>query len=243
MKFSMKAMILAAGRGERLRPLTLTTPKPILPVGGVPIIHRTITLLKKYGFNDIVINLHHLGEQIERSLGDGSTFGVNIKYSWEKELLGTGGGIKAAQHLLGNEPFLVVNSDILIDINLLDLVNFHRHTRGAATLVVRDDPTLPGHGAIKIDDKHRIRDILGLVDIDNSGNYYRRLFVGVQVLEAIFFDYCEPDRWLSSTQDIFPRMLKDGLALYAYEHKGFFADIGTLSTYQKYLNMPTLSNL
>lgn len=237
----MKAMILAAGKGERLRPLTLTTPKPLLPVGGVPIIYRTIDLLRKHGFTEIVINLHHLGEQIESSVGDGSKFGVRIRYSWEEELLGTGGGIKAAQHLLGDESFLVVNSDILIDIDLKDVITYHLNSKGAATLVVRDDLTFSGYGAVKVDDNHRIRDILGLVD--NSANFLPRLFVGMQVLEPIFFDYCNPDKWASSTQDIFPRMLKDGLPFYAYEHEGFFADIGTLPFYEKFKNTPISNNL
>lgn len=234
-------MILAAGKGERLRPLTLATPKPLLPIGGVPIIHRTINLLKKHGLTEIVINLHHLGEQIESSLGDGSKFGVKISYSWEKELLGTGGGIKAAQHLLGEERFLVINSDILIDIDLKDVITYHLNSNSVATLVVRDDPMLAGYGAIKVDDNHRIRDILGLVN--TSANFLSRLFVGIQVLEPIFFDYCTPNKWASSTQDIFPKMLKDGLPFYAYDHKGFFADIGTLPLYERLRNITTLGNL
>ena len=117
----MKAMILAAGKGERLHPLTQSTPKPMLEVRGRPLLEHQIGWLKTAGIRDLVINLHHLGGQIERHFGDGSRFGVNIRYSPEQELLDTGGGIVNALPLLGNEPFLVLNGDIYTDFPLTSL--------------------------------------------------------------------------------------------------------------------------
>ena len=113
----MRAMILAAGRGERMRPLTDTTPKPLLPVGGKPLIVWHIERLKKAGIDEIVINLAYLGEKIEAYLGDGSRYGVKIAYSYEGEKGGleTLGGIVNALSLLGNDPFWVVNGDIFTD--------------------------------------------------------------------------------------------------------------------------------
>ncbi len=111
----MKAMILAAGRGERLKPLTDQTPKPMLPVQGMPLLEHQIGWLKGAGITELVINLHHLGEQIESYFRDGSDFGVNISYSRETELLETGGGIVNALPLLGPAPFLVLNGDIFTD--------------------------------------------------------------------------------------------------------------------------------
>ncbi|MEM8766447.1 MAG: nucleotidyltransferase family protein [Pseudomonadota bacterium] len=111
----MKAMILAAGRGERLKPLTDRTPKPMLPVKGRPLLEHQIGWLKSAGITELVINLHHLGEQIEGHFGDGSSFGVQISYSREAELLETGGGIVKALPLLGTAPFLVLNGDIVTD--------------------------------------------------------------------------------------------------------------------------------
>jgi MurNAc alpha-1-phosphate uridylyltransferase len=113
----MKAMILAAGRGERMRPLTDHTPKPLLKVGGKPLIVWHLERLAAAGFKDIVINHAHLGEQIEAALGDGSKWGVRIQYSPEKIALETAGGIANAMSLLGNAPFLVVNGDVYTDIN------------------------------------------------------------------------------------------------------------------------------
>ncbi|MBC7787545.1 MAG: nucleotidyltransferase family protein [Methylophilaceae bacterium] len=117
----MKAMILAAGRGERMRPLTDHTPKPLLKIGGKPLIEWHIERLSKTGFNEIVINHAHLGEQIEAYLGDGSTWNVSIQYSPEKVALETAGGIANALSLLGNTPFLVVNGDTFTDIDFSQL--------------------------------------------------------------------------------------------------------------------------
>jgi len=113
----MKAMILAAGRGERMRPLTDHTPKPLLQVGGKPLIVWHLERLAAAGFQDIVINHAHLGAQIESALGDGSQWGVRIQYSPEKIALETAGGIANAMPLLGNAPFLVVNGDVYTDID------------------------------------------------------------------------------------------------------------------------------
>lgn len=111
----MKAMILAAGKGERMRPLTLTTPKPLIPVNGTPLIVYHIKALAKAGFRDIIINHAWLGQQIEDYLGNGEQFGVSIQYSAEGEPLETGGGILKALPLLGKNPFLLVNGDVFCD--------------------------------------------------------------------------------------------------------------------------------
>jgi MurNAc alpha-1-phosphate uridylyltransferase len=114
----MKAMILAAGRGERLRPLTDRLPKPLAPVAGEPLLAHQLRWLARAGFRDVVINLHHLGAQIEAAFGDGRAFGVRIVYSREAERLETGGGIMNALPLLGPAPFLVLNGDIFTEFPL-----------------------------------------------------------------------------------------------------------------------------
>ncbi|MEW6314426.1 MAG: N-acetylmuramate alpha-1-phosphate uridylyltransferase MurU [Pseudomonadota bacterium] len=118
----MKAMILAAGRGERMRPLTDATPKPLLTAGGKPLIAWHIERLAQAGFRELVINHAHLGAQIEAALGDGSRYGVSICYSPEGEALETAGGIANALHLLGDEPFMVVNGDIFCDYDFARLI-------------------------------------------------------------------------------------------------------------------------
>ena len=113
----MKAMILAAGRGERMRPLTDTLPKPLLPVGDSTLIERHLHALAKAGFHEVVINLRHLGEMIEAKLGDGAAYGLRIAYSKETEALDTGGGVKQALPRLGEEPFALVSADVHTDMD------------------------------------------------------------------------------------------------------------------------------
>jgi MurNAc alpha-1-phosphate uridylyltransferase len=135
----MRAMILAAGRGERMRPLTGSTPKPLLEAGGKPLIVWTLEALVRAGFRDLVINVSHLGERIESALGDGGRWDARIRYSREAEPLETAGGIATALPLLGNEPFAVVNGDIHSDF---DFSTLHRALTAASTahLVLIDNP-------------------------------------------------------------------------------------------------------
>ncbi len=133
----MKAMILAAGKGERMRPLTLTTPKPLVQVGGVPLIEYHLKALAAAGFTEVVINHAWLGQQIEDHLGDGSRFGLTIQYSPEGEPLETGGGIFRALPLLGDEAFVVVNGDIWTDY---DFTRLRQPIAGLAHLVLADNP-------------------------------------------------------------------------------------------------------
>ncbi|MFU8818069.1 MAG: nucleotidyltransferase family protein, partial [Pseudomonadales bacterium] len=114
-------MILAAGRGERLRPLTDRMPKPMVPVAGRPLLAHQLRWLAKAGLREVVINLHHLGEQIIDTFGDGGDYGLRIRYSPESHLLETGGGIVNALPLLGDDPFLILNGDIFTDFPLTDL--------------------------------------------------------------------------------------------------------------------------
>ena len=133
----MKAMILAAGKGERLRPLTLHTPKPLVRAGGVPLIEYHLRAIKSAGFEDVVINHAWLGQQIEDYLGNGRELGLKIGYSPEGEPLETGGGIFRALPLLGGQPFLVVNGDIWVDFDFSSLM---KPIKGLAHLVLVDNP-------------------------------------------------------------------------------------------------------
>lgn len=131
----MKAMIFAAGRGTRLKPLTDKTPKALVTVGGKPLLQHTIEKLKQYGFNEIIINVHHFADQIIEFVLSNNSFNINIEFSEEKELLDTGGGIKKASYFFNdNKPFLVHNVDILSNINLNELYLFHKKSNSAATL-------------------------------------------------------------------------------------------------------------
>jgi MurNAc alpha-1-phosphate uridylyltransferase len=133
----MKAMILAAGKGERMRPLTLHTPKPLIKAGGVPLIDYHLRALAAAGFSEVVINHAWLGQQIEDYLGDGARYGLRIVYSAEGEPLETGGGILKALPLLGDQPFVLISADVFIDYPYAEL---RRPLTGLAHLVMVDNP-------------------------------------------------------------------------------------------------------
>ena len=147
----MKAMILAAGFGTRLQPLTETVPKPMVPVVNRPLLERTIELLRLANIQDIAVNVHHLPEQVIAHFGDGSKFGVNLHFSREEKIMGTAGGIKMAQEFLDGGTFLVINSDIVVDIDLGRALAFHRERDSCLTLVVREDGSPKKYDPIEIE--------------------------------------------------------------------------------------------
>ena len=152
----MKAMILAAGLGKRLRPLTETTPKPLLKVGNKPLIQYHVERLVSAGVRELVINTFWLGDQIEKFLGDGSEFGVDIAWSRESELLETGGGICRALTLLGSEPFLLINGDVWTDYPLVDLVDQTWSEDMDAHLVLVPNPIHHPDGDYTLNNKQKV---------------------------------------------------------------------------------------
>ena len=174
----MKVMILAAGRGERMRPLTDRTPKPLLQVGGKPLIVWHLERLARAGFSDIVINHAHLGAQLEKALGDGGQFGVHIQYSAEGEALETAGGIAYALPLLGNEPFLVVNGDVFCDFDFSRIMQ--RPMDGVvAHLVLVDNPLQHPHGDFVLDHGKLVEEGDTRLTFSGIGIYRPELFASV----------------------------------------------------------------
>ena len=136
----MKAMILAAGLGTRMRPLTDYCPKPLLPLLLQPMLDHTLAQLQRYGIRDVMINLHHHAEQLAAWLGDGSRWDVHLSLSFEPEILGTAGALKRVEPWLRDAPFLVLNADVLLDVDLHALEHWHCQHQALVTMVVRPDP-------------------------------------------------------------------------------------------------------
>ncbi len=227
----MKAMILAAGLGTRLRPITDNIPKPIVPIGDRPLIEYTLLLLANYGIRHVVINLHHLGDKIEGALGDGSKLGMRITYSREDLILGTGGGIKKVQAFLSDSAFLVINGDILIDINIDDLVKLHQRHGGIATMVLRENDNPDLYGPVKTDKDLSVRQILDkpeCSDIDLKSY----MFAGIHVIEPEIFQYI-PDGQFYSIIDTYIEMIMKNKGIYGYLMKGPWSDLGTIEGYIK----------
>lgn len=177
----MKAMILAAGRGRRMRPLTEHTPKPLLHVAGRALIEHQIEHLRDAGFRELVINTAWLGEQIEQALGDGAGLGVTIQYSREAQPLETAGGIVQALPLLGDEPFVVVNGDIFSDYDPARLL---RAPEGLAHLVLVDNPEHNARGDFGLDENGRIdENAANRLTFAGIGLYRPELFAGLDAGE------------------------------------------------------------
>lgn len=228
----MKAMILAAGLGTRLRPLTETIPKPLLPVGGTPLIVWNLLLLRAGGIRDVMINLHYLGSMIEDELGDGSRWDMQISYSHEPELLGTGGGLKAAEGFFEGQPFFVMNGDTLIDLDLQAFLDFHHSQGGDATLVLRDDPQAAQWGAVETDSRDSILRIngQGVEESLSKTAVTSRMFAGVHILHPSILDDAQMGTPFSII-DSYTRALAGGSRLLGYVHDGYWSDIGTVERY------------
>ncbi len=222
----MKAMVLAAGLGTRLRPLTDDRPKALVEVGGRPLITYNLALLRHFGITDVVVNLHWHGDALRRALGDGSAHGLHIAYSPEDPLLDTGGGIRHAERLLAGDDVLVLNSDTILDLALDRVIAAHRGKRAAATLVLRQDPAQARYGEIAIDGEHRIRRFLG-VPADAPASLAAYMFAGVHVLSPEVFRFMPAGGAFSITHDTYPAMLAAGAALYGFPFAGFWRVIDT----------------
>jgi NDP-sugar pyrophosphorylase family protein len=227
----MRAMILAAGKGTRLRPLTDTVPKPLVDVAGRPMIAYPLDLLRRAGIQEVVINLHHLGEQIRTTLGDGHAYGIRIIYSEEPSILDTGGAIAAARDYLSGDTFVVLNADTFIDVPLQDVIEFHHRRQAVATMVVRADPDAVRKDDIRIDTLRRLRRMLAHAhpaDASAAASLPRFFYAGVQVFDPRVFAYLPPGVY-SITRDVYPRLLAADEPLYGYVHQGYWRVLDTPS--------------
>jgi NDP-sugar pyrophosphorylase family protein len=227
----MKAMILAAGVGSRLDPLTRNLPKPLVPIVNRPVMEHIIRLLRKHGFTDIMVNLHYLGEQIESYFGDGRQFGVQIHYSHEDQLWGDAGSVKRVEEFFRDETFLVIGGDDLADIDLTRLVKAHQDRGALATIALSlvDDPS--EYGIVLMNEESRITRFVekpkGEVIFSNTAN------TGVYVFEPEIFDLIPRNTFYLFGKTLFPQMLEQKRPLYGHLTAAYWKDVGTLSVYQQ----------
>ena len=226
----MKAVVLAAGRGSRLRPLTDTCPKPMLPIGGRPLLQHIIQLLSTHGFDELVINLHHLAPQIRDFLGDGAHLGVRITYSMEPRLLGTAGAVRKVADQLRDGPFLVYYGDNLTNFDLSDLWRAHARAQSQVTigLLWMDAPTT--RGIIGMDAAGRIDRLIEKPRPDQVFADYL-VNAGVYVLEPSVLEQIPPTAPSDFAADVFPTMLQRGLALQGHRMRGQLLSTDTPERY------------
>jgi NDP-sugar pyrophosphorylase family protein len=220
-------MLLAAGLGTRMRPLSLLRAKPALPVLNRPLLHWTLELLARHGFREVVINLHHRPESVVRAAGDGRRFGLRVRYSRERTILGTAGGPRRARRLLGDEPVLIVNGDVRFDFDLARLMARHRASGARATLALKPNPDPRRYGPVVTGPDGRIRSLAGL---PRKARGRVSLFTGVQVLDPALLDRL-PDGPSSSVPDLYAPLLAAGEPLLGVRVRGRWQDLGTPALY------------
>ena len=228
----MKAMILAAGVGERLWPLTLYTPKVLLPIAGTPIIELIILWLKSHGISEIAINVHHLANQVMNDLDDGDHLGVNIVYSVEEDLLGSAGGVKKMASYLG-DSFVVVCGDIYTDFNLSEMIDLHQRKISIATLALFEADKTWEAGIVSMDKDGLIT---GFIEKPPKGSEKGNLASGgIYVLNKPALDYIPGESCCDFGHNVFPELAKHKLPIYGYIIKDddYLIDIGTIDNYEK----------
>jgi len=217
----MKALILAAGKGERLKSITKRTPKVMVKIKGKPCLQYNIELLKKYGITDIAINTHYLPKKIIEYFGDGKKFGVKINYSYEHDLLGTAGALNHFFNFFNDEDFIVIYGDVIHNTNLKELINFHKINKGIGTLTL-DTRSQEGRGAVIL--KGSI--IKGFVEKPEKEIPEALVNSGIYVLSPKILKYI-PYGFADFGKDIFPKILKTKEKLYGFRGD-LVIDIGTV---------------
>ena len=207
-------MLLAAGMGTRLRPLTEHLPKCMMYVGGKPILEHNIAWLKKYGVTDMMINLYYLPQVVINHFGDGSKWGIGINYSVEKEILGTSGGVKNVAPFFEEEAFIVWYGDNLCTCDLDRLVAFHRDKAGLATIALYQREDVAQCGIVDLDASDRI---LRFFEKPRPEQVFSRwVNAGIYILEPEVMSYIPANDPSDFGRDVFPAMLADGQSLYGY---------------------------
>ncbi|HEY3958411.1 MAG TPA: mannose-1-phosphate guanyltransferase [Streptosporangiaceae bacterium] len=227
----MKAVVMAGGEGTRLRPMTASQPKPMLPVVNRPIMEHVLRLLKRHGFTDTVVTVQFLAALVRNYFGDGEDFGLNLQYATEESPLGTAGSVRNAADALREEPFLVISGDALTDIDLSELVKFHRLNGALVTVALSRVPNPLEFGIVITGEDGRIQRFLekptwGQVFSDTVNT-------GVYVMEPEVLAEVPAGEMVDWSGDVFPRLLERGAPLYGWVGDGYWEDIGTHEAYLK----------
>ena len=216
----MKAMVLAAGLGTRLKPITFEVPKPMVPVLDRPVMAHILGLLEGHGFDRLIANVHHYPDTIRNYFGD------RLEYRFEDELLGTAGGVRNVADFFGDDPVVVVSGDALTDIDLNALVERHKGAGGIATLTVKKVADTREYGVVVHDEEGRVQGFQekphpdeALSDLGNCGIY---------CFSPEIFDYFPKDAFADWADDIFPELLENDVAFHIHEIEEYWNDVGSL---------------
>jgi NDP-sugar pyrophosphorylase family protein len=223
----MRAIILSAGYGTRLWPLTEDRTKPALPILGKPLVGYVAEYIASYGFDDIVVNLHHRPESVRAALGDGSKFGVKLHYVEEPVILGTSGALDNTREFFENETFLAINGKIITDIDLNAALETHQKTNALATLVLLRNRKRERFSVVHVEQGR----ITGFGGMPEGNGDEPLMFTGIQLLEPRIFDYIPRGVFSHSTTQVYPQAIARGERIAAHVASGMWYELSTIERY------------
>jgi len=226
----MKGMILAAGEGTRLRPLTYHTPKPMLPISGKPLLERVIVYLRNHGVTNLAINLYHLPEQVLDYFGNGEKWGVQLQYSIEEKLMGSAGGVKLLQSFF-DETFMVYYGDVFMNADLSGMLTRHKQTKATATMGLYKVPDPWNRGIVELNDNNLITRFVEKPPREEA--FSNLANAGVYILEPDVLDYIPTDTVYDFGNDVFPQLLTNKIPVAGYVLHGLLIDIGLPEKYEE----------
>ena len=238
----MKAMILAAGKGTRVRPITHTIPKPMIPILQKPVMEFLLELLREHGFTEIMVNVSHLAEEIENYFRDGQRFGVEIAYSFEGRIedgeligdaMGSAGGLKKIQNFqrFFDDTFVVLCGDALVDLDLTEAVKRHKANGALASLITKRVPRdqVSSYGVVVTDDDGRVRSFQEKPEVDEAAS--DMINTGIYIFEPEVLDFVPSDQAFDIGSDLFPKLVAAGAPFYALPREFEWVDIGKVPDY------------
>lgn len=224
----MRAMLLGAGEGTRLRPITATRPKPMIPIANRPIMEHILLLLKQHGITDVYSNLYYLADQIGSYFGDGSALGMSLKFKVEERLPGTAGGVKNVEDFF-TSTFMVVSGDLLTDFDLTKALEFHKRQGSIATLLLTKVESPLEYGVVITDKDGRV--VRFLEKPGWSEVFSDTVNSGIYILEPEVFDFIPAGVDFDFSKDLFPLLLKEGKPIFGHVADGYWCDVGTIDSY------------
>lgn len=227
----MKAVVMAGGEGTRLRPMTSSMPKPLLPVVNRPIMEHVLRLLKRHGLTETVVTVQFLASLVRNYFDDGEELGMQLTYATEETPLGTAGSVKNAEEALRDDSFVVISGDALTDIDLTELIAFHREKGALVTVCLTRVPDPLEFGITIVSEDGRVERFLekptwGQVFSDTVNT-------GIYVMEPEIFDYVPAGESVDWSGDVFPRLLAEGKLICGFVADGYWEDVGTHESYLK----------
>src|SRR5438105_4603507 len=223
----MRAMVLCAGFGTRLRPLTDKVPKPLVPLCGLPLLRYNFALLKNAGVEEIVVNTHHLGPLMEQGARElARELAIDLQLSREeKQILGTGGGVRRAEKLLGNGTFFLLNGDMIFDLDLAAALAAHRKAAAVATMVLAPYPRGATYAAVEVDAEANVRRIAGRGAAAETA-FVKMHFTGVHVLEPELLSRLPADGESDINRTAYVRLIHEGAKVHGFLQSGYWGDLG-----------------